>query len=116
MTGFLFRLIAWEWLLAEWLLAEWLLAEWLLAEWEGATGPGTHPCLVVLAGCCGLIWVGLRLNDMIFTSADILVTAITITCCAFLLRIQRGHVPFWFFASFGSLLARTGPGTIDPAG
>ena len=111
MTGFLFLLVAWEWL-----LAEWLLAEWLLAEWEGATGPGTHPCLVVLAGCCGLIWVGLRLNDMIFTSADILVTAITITCCAFLLRIQRGRVPFWFFASFGSLLARTGPGTIDPAG
>lgn len=89
-AGFLFLLVAWE---------------WLLAEWEGAAGPATHPRLVMLAGYCALIWVGLRLNDMIFTSADILVTAITITCCAFLLRIQRGHVPFWFFATFGSLLA-----------
>ncbi|NDJ14500.1 MAG: hypothetical protein EBY17_25445 [Acidobacteriia bacterium] len=40
LTGFLFLLVAWEW----------LLAEWLLAEWEGAAGPATHPRLVMLAG------------------------------------------------------------------
>lgn len=86
--GFLLLLVAWE---------------WLLAEWEAAVGPPTHPHLVMAASYCGLIWVGLRLNDMIFTSADILVTAITLACCAFLLRMRRMPLPYWAFAAFGLL-------------
>src|SRR6266566_3664477 len=69
------------------ILAAW---EWLMREWERWQGPPMHRNLMDLVSYLTIAWVGLQLNGIAFTSADIILTAILIAIAALLLRIRRG--------------------------
>ena len=62
--------------------------EWLLKEFRRWAGPPEHPFIVTLASYVTLLWVGLKLNGMLFTSADIIVTALMVMCGALLMRVR----------------------------
>lgn len=102
--------IEWEFLVAHVInlaaftgaLVAWL---WLLREWEFWQGPPAHRVLVEVASFSAITWAGLHLVGLGFTSADMIVLAITIALAAVLVRIRRGASRTVDFIMMGLALA-----------
>jgi hypothetical protein len=71
-------------------LAVLLAWEWLLREWERWKGPPRHRAVVETVGYAVVAWVGLHVVGLGFTSADMIVAALTIVLAILLLRVRAG--------------------------
>ena len=92
---------------------------WLLNEWERWQGPPQHRILVEVAGFSVITWAGLHLVGLGFTSADMIVLALTFVLAAVLVRVRRGAAGTADFLIMGlalgfGFLAKAGFETLIP--
>jgi hypothetical protein len=92
---------------------------WLLNEWERWQGPPRHRILVEVAAFSVITWAGLHLVGLAFSSADMIVLALTFVLAAVLVRVRRGAAGTADFIVMGlalgfGFLAKAGFQTLIP--
>lgn len=83
-------------------LSAWI---WSFREWERWQGPPADRLSVEVASFAAITWAGLHLVGVGFTSADMIVLAITVAMAAVLVRIRRGAARTRDFVFLGFALA-----------